>query len=190
MLSFAGAAQRLSGIEQRLFSIPVVVMCVVVLGGLLGFAMPASASNRRLKHWVFGGAHGAAHLGLGWVGATIWLRSPFHDLAWPWPLVVAALLYVPLSGLVASQIVAAYLLVASAFDVNVNELFAAQGIFDEKSFLRLHIDDHGELTIYPLGVARVGRRWRANPAAPPDRPWLEPDQPLAVALAEDPITLR
>jgi hypothetical protein len=190
MLAFAGAAQGLSSVEERLFSIPVIIMSVVVLGGFLGLAMPASAANRRLKHWLFGLAHGGVHLGLASVGATVWLRSPFHDLAWPWPLIVATLLYLPLSGLVASQIVAAYLLVASIFDVNVNELFAAQGIFDEKSFLRLHIDDDGNLTIYPLAVARVSRRWRANPAAPPERPWLEPDQPLTVALAEDPITIR
>ncbi len=45
-----------------------------------------------------------------------------------------------MSGLVASQLVAAYLLVASSFGVNVNELFAGQGIEDFKSFLRLRID--------------------------------------------------
>jgi hypothetical protein len=86
--------------------------------------------------------------------------------------------------------VAAYLLVASAFNVDVNELFAAQGIFDCKSFLRLHLNGDGELTIYPIAVDRVGRRWRAAPDAPRDKPWIEPTRPFAFRLAEDPIRLR
>ena len=61
------------------------------------------------------------------------------------------------------------LLVASVFDVNVNELFAAQGIFDEKSFLRLHIRFpncwDGRRVDSPTTVADAARR-RA-PARPP-----------------------
>jgi hypothetical protein len=190
MLAFAGAAQRLSGAEQRLFSIPVIVMAVVILGSTVAFAMPPTAGHRRLKHWILGGLHGGAHIGLAVLGAWAWLALPFHRLTWPLPLVVAALLYLPLSGLLASWLVAAYLLVASAFNVNVNELFAAQGIFDCKSFLRLHLNGDGELTIYPIAVDRVGRRWRAAPDAPRDKPWIEPTRPFAFRLAEDPIRLR
>jgi hypothetical protein len=190
MLAFAGASQRMSGPEQRLFTIPVVLMAAIVLGATIGFSMPSTAGHRRLKHWVLGTAHGAAQIGLGVLGAWAWLRLPFHDLAWPLPLVVAALAYLPVSGLFASEIVAGYLLVASAFDVNVNELFAAQGIVDYKSFLRLHLDGDGTLTIYPIAVDRVGRRWRAAPDAPSEKPWIEPTRPLAVRLAEKPIRLR
>jgi hypothetical protein len=190
MLAYAGAAGRLSGADQRLFSIPVVLMSIIVLSSTIGFALPTVAGNRRLKHWLLGVGHGAAHIGLAVLGTWVWLRSPFHDLAWPWPLVVATLLYLPVSGLIASQIVAAYLLIASMVNVNVNELFAAQGIVDDKSFLRLHIDGDGTLTIYPVAVTRVGRRWQANPSAPNDRPWIEPTKPLTVTLAETPIKLR
>jgi len=190
MLALAGAAQQLSGIEQRLFSIPVILMAVIVLGGNIAFAMPPAAGRRKTKHWVLGSAHGFAHIALGIAGTWAWLRLPFHDLPWPLPLVVAALLYLPVAGLLASQIVAGYLLVASAFDVNVNELFAAQGIFDEKSFLRLHLDRDGMLTIYPIAVDRVSRKWRAAPEDPPEKPWIEPVQPLKPRLAEPPVRIR
>jgi hypothetical protein len=190
MLAFAGAAQRVSGAEQRLFTIPVVMMAIIVLGGTIAFAMPPTAGGRQLKHWILGACHGAAQLGLGVLGAWAWLHLPFHGLPWPLPLVVAALLYLPVSGLAASQIVAGYLLVASLFDVNVNELFAAQGIIDQKSFLRLHFDDEGTLTIYPIALDRAGRRWRAAPDSAPEKPWIEPTSPLQVHLAEVPIRLR
>jgi hypothetical protein len=185
MLAFANVIPRVSGAEQRLFSIPVVLMAVVILGSTIGFAMPPTAGHRRLKHWIMGALHGAAHIGLGVLGAWVWLALPFHNLHWPLPLVVAALLYLPVSGLVASWLVGAYLMVASMFDVNVNELFAAQGIVDYKSFLRLRLDAEGTLTIYPIAVERVGRRWRAAPEAPADKPWIEPVHPIGYTLAEE-----
>jgi hypothetical protein len=91
--------------------------------------------------------------------------------------------------LVSSQLVGLYLLVASSFDVNVNELFAGQGITDAKSFLRMHIGRDGSLTIYPIGVDRVARKWRANPQAPPHAPWIEPDRTIACHLADGPIRI-
>jgi hypothetical protein len=189
MLAFANVIPRVSGTEQRLFSIPVVLMAVVILGSTIGFAMPPTAGHRRLKHWILGVLHGAAHIGLAVLGAWLWLALPFHNLRWPLPVVVAALLYLPVAGLVASWLVGVYLLVASMFDVNVNEVFAAQGIIDYKSFLRLKLDADGALTIYPIAVRRVGRRWRAAPEEPPDKPWIEPVQPIAYTLAEPPIRI-
>jgi hypothetical protein len=90
---------------------------------------------------------------------------------------------------VASWLVGAYLVVASMFDVNVNELFAAQGIIDYKSFLRLRLDAEGTLTIYPIAVERVGRRWRAAPEAPTHQPWIEPVHPIGYRLVEEPIRI-
>jgi hypothetical protein len=190
MLAMANAAQQISGTEQRLVTIPLALTVIVVLGSAVAFAMPPTAGRRRPRHWVLGSAHGVVHIGLALLGTYLWLRSPFFDLSWPWPLVLAAVLYLPLSGLAASQLLSAYLLVASAFDVNVNELFAAQGIADAKSFVRLHLAPDGTLTIYPVAVDRVGRTWTATPDAAPDKPWFEPRKRLAVRLAEPPIVIR
>lgn len=93
-------------------------------------------------------------------------------------------------GLVASQLVAAYLLVAGSFGVNVNELFAGQGIEDSKSFLRLRIDADGTLTIYPIAVDRVSRDWQVNPDQSPTASWLTPKTTPTPHLAEPPTVLH
>jgi len=62
---------------------------------------------------------------------------------------------------------------------------------DQKNFLRLHIDDGGALTVYPMGVDRVCRRWRFHPQAAAHEPWLAPVGPGAkVHLIESPIVFR
>jgi hypothetical protein len=53
----------------------------------------------------------------------------------------------------------------------------------------MHIDADGSLTIYPVAVDRVGRRWRADPGAPPEAPWVVTDEPIHPRLAEAPITV-
>lgn len=41
---------------------------------------------------------------------------------------------------------------------------------DQKHFLRLHIQADGALTVYPIGVDRVGRKWTLRPDAPAHAP--------------------
>jgi len=42
---------------------------------------------------------------------------------------------------------------------NANQVFAGQSIADYKNMLRMHVRPDGSLTIYPLGVDRIGRDW-------------------------------
>jgi hypothetical protein len=190
MLAYANAMQRVgSGVTRSLVTIPLGVMIVIVLGSTVAFAMPSTGEPRRWKHWALGFAHGLAHLGLGFAGAKVWLLTPLYEQAFPLPLLAAVVTYLPPIALVSALVVGAYLLVASMFDVNVNELFAAQGIIDTKSFLRMHIAADGSLTIYPIGVDRVSRRWRASPDAPPHAPWIEPADPLRYKLVDGPVRL-
>jgi hypothetical protein len=193
MLAVAGAASHLDEVAERLVTIPLVLMVLVVLAGAVGLAYIPTGGPKRAGHFVAGTLHGIAHLGLGVVGGLVWLELPVADWAWPLPLLAAALLYLPVAALVGGQLVAAYLLLASRFRINVNELFAGQGIEDYKSFLRLHIARDGSLTIYPIGVERICRRWRPDPAAArPDASWIVPADPdaLTVRLAEPPVTIR
>ncbi|HEX5541044.1 MAG TPA: metallophosphoesterase [Micromonospora sp.] len=192
MLAMAGLmVGRPDATEQRLFTIPLAIMLVGTLLGAVFFAKPPTvAGRRRIRHGILGVGHGLAHIGLAVVGTWAWLQLPFLHWPWPLPVAAAAVLYGPLAGLVASQVTAAYLLVAGAFGVNLNELFAGQGIEDAKSFLRLHIAADGVLTIYPVAVDRVCRDWRADPDGAPEAPWLEPAEPLRARLAEPPITIR
>jgi hypothetical protein len=189
MLAMAGAAGQ-SGIFQRLFSIPLVFMMVLVLAGTVLFARPPGANAaKHSRHWILGLLHGAAQLALAAGGTWVWLQLPFHAWSWPGPPVAAAILYGPVIALLATQLLALYLLIASMFNVNVNELFAGQGIEDAKSFLRLHIAADGTLTVYPIGVRTVCRRWVADPQGAPDSSWLRPQDPLVAHLIEAPITV-
>ncbi len=189
MLAMAGASTR-GGDVQRLFSIPLVAMLLTILAGTVAFAQPPGASAaRHARHWILGLAHGLAHIALAVGGTWVWLQLEFRDWPWPMPLVAAAVGFGPLIGFVATQVVASYLLVASWFGVNVNELFAGQGIEDAKSFLRMHVAADGTLTVYPVAVDRISRKWAAAPDGPPDSPWLRPTERLAVRLIEPPITL-
>jgi len=191
MGSMANAVQRAtSTVEERLVTIPLVAAIVMTIGGTLLFAMPATGGPRRLRHWVIGGAHGLAQIGLAVFGTWAWLQLPLPHLAWPFPLFTAIAFYLPAVAIVGAQLVGAYLLVASLFGVNVNELFAAQAIIDSKAFLRIRIGPDGALTIHPVAVDRVSRRWRPNPDAAADRPWLEPCAPIRYHLIESPIRIE
>ena len=189
MLAMAGAVAE-GGSIQRLFSIPLVLMLVIILAGTVLFAQPPGASeSKHSRHWILGIVHGFAQIGLAAGGTWVWLELPFHDWHWPGPLIVAAIFYLPVIGFVSTQVCALYLLFASLFKVNVNELYAGQGIEDAKSFLRLHIAADGTLTIHPLGVDKICREWVPDPDGPADSSWLRPKTPLTVRHIESPIVL-
>ncbi|HEY6594100.1 MAG TPA: metallophosphoesterase [Asanoa sp.] len=195
MLAIAGiATQRMTGGDDtgvRLFSIPLLLMVGITLLGAAFFAKPPTASGgHSLKEWVLGILHGLAHVGLAVIGTWAWLQFPFADWVWPVPFLLAVVFYAPVAGLVASQLAALYLLIAGSLGVNVNELFAGQGIEDAKCFLRLHIGGDGTLTVYPIGVDKVCHRWRANPSGRDPTPWIEPVEPLTWHAAGTPFTVR
>jgi hypothetical protein len=101
----------------------------------------------------------------------------------------AVVLYLPVIGFLATQLCALYLLVASSFKVNVNELYAGQGIEDGKSFLRMHISADGTLTVHPIGIDKICHEWVADPEGDHDASWLRPTQPLTARLIEQPFTV-
>ncbi|GIM95275.1 metallophosphoesterase [Paractinoplanes toevensis] len=190
MLAMAGAASQ-GGNIQRLFTIPLSLMLVLIMAGTVMFAKPPGASlAHHTRHWLFGLTHGFAQVGLAVLGAWLWLNLPVHDWAWPGPLVVAAVVYWPVAGFLSTQVCALYLLIAGMFDVNVNELFAGQGIEDAKSFLRLHIAADGTLTIHPIGIDKISRKWSADPDGSQHSSWLKPDEPLVARRIEPPIVVR
>jgi hypothetical protein len=190
MLAMTGVAYRSGALEERIFSIPLALVLLLVMAGAILFAKPPAAGGKRsTRHWLLGIAHGFTHIGLGAAGTWVWLQLPFVDWPWPMPVVAALVVYGPIMGLVASELVAAYLVTAGALGVNLNELFAGQGIEDSKAFLRVHVGADRAVTIYPVAVDRICRSWRPNPDAPADASWLEPKEDLRVRLAEEPITI-
>jgi hypothetical protein len=69
------------------------------------------------------------------------------------------------------------------------EAFSSQHLIDYKSYVRLHIDRDGVLTLFPIKVERVVRNWRLRPEGRRDEPWFEPDRPLQPELIEGPVTI-
>ncbi|HET6479234.1 MAG TPA: metallophosphoesterase, partial [Actinoplanes sp.] len=80
MLAMAGAVANGAGIVQRLFSIPLTIMLVLILAGSVAFAHPPKADRpKHARHWVAGLLHGFAQIGLAAGGAWLWLQLPYHD---------------------------------------------------------------------------------------------------------------
>lgn len=191
MLAGAAATVRVGAVDRRLLSIPVAIMGLVMVGLTVFLALSPASGRVRKRHYFFGLTHGFLQLGLAAVGTWAWVTYvPFDDWPFPVPSIVAVVIYGPITGIVASYLVALYLLVAGAFQVNLNELFAAQAIIDSKMFLRMHIAVDGTLTIYPIAVDKVSTAWRATPDNPAHMPWLEPSKPIKTRLIEAPVVLR
>ncbi|MGH3881051.1 MAG: metallophosphoesterase [Actinophytocola sp.] len=172
---------------------PTAILAVVLGLGGVAFArldLPkASGTN-----WVAGVLHAVPHLALstGWAFAVHWFHGalPTGEAADWWTFGIFVALTPTVIGFLDAEIVAAYLWFASGFDINSNELFAAQSIEDHKGFLRLHIDDRGTLWIYPIALPEICRRWTATPNGAPTDPWLVPTEPLAPELiGTDPIEI-
>ena len=87
--------------------------------------------------------------------------------------------------------ISGYLWATNCLGFHANEAYAPLHHADDKNFLRLHIDADGALTVYPIGIDRVGRKWRFCPEADAGSPWLEPDgDEPEPHLIEAPIELR
>jgi len=77
------------------------------------------------------------------------------------------------------------------FGRHSDEAFSALRQQDYKNFLRLHISKEGELEVFPIGLAKVPRRWKNNPDASPYEPrWLPVDSELKAHLIEPAIKIR
>lgn len=193
-LALLGALQTLlllalDNAEHRFVTVPVFLMVAATLGLTLFFAAGLTAGRRRGRHYVLGLLHGVGQVALGVGGLYLWRILPLDRLDWPLPVLTAALIYGPVAAIVSAEVLALYLLIASRFNVNLNELFAGQGIQGYKGFLRMHVGRDGALTIYPIGLDAAGKRWRANPGAPVHAPWIEPRKRLRPHLVEPPIRL-
>jgi calcineurin-like phosphoesterase family protein len=188
-LSLLGKVGHASELTNKWIWLPIIFVGLLMVGGSVYFALlPTDGTKNRPLRLFLGLLHGAAQIALGiWGTHRLHGMSPLHA-AWPRPigLIIA---YMLVMGVVSALVFCVYLLIAGTFGINVNELFSAQAIIDSKSFLRLHIDRTGKLTIYVIGVPRVSRRWKANPDGEPWASWLDPRSPIKTKLADDRIEI-
>ncbi|MGH3519097.1 MAG: metallophosphoesterase family protein [Haloechinothrix sp.] len=171
----------------------VIVALIVVLSGL-GFARLDPRTPLRAAHTA-GALHATAHLALsvGWAYAIIWLyRDVLPDSVFSdWATLILILAGTPVMiGFLHAELVAVYLMIASRFGINLNELMAGQSVQDHKGFLRLHIDPSGTLTCYPIKLPKVCHAWKPDPDGAPSDPWLRPaGAELRPELIEAPIVV-
>jgi hypothetical protein len=162
-------------------------LVIVALAGMVRFAHDA----RGLRRFLVGTVHTVLQLAsaAGFMIASSWLSSAF-GLRGMWSLVAFLGLIFLVGGIGGMVGMSGYLWVANCFGLHGTEGYAAQHHQDLKHFLRLHIEADGDLTIYPIAVDRVGRKWTLCPDAPAHAPWFAPHGAEPEPhLIEKPITI-
>jgi hypothetical protein len=146
---------------------------LTLLAVFLLFWLTTDTHSKSYK-WKAAGLHAMAHLGVlffaSWsvsvLSATV--LAPLVGGGWfDFGTVSQTLVSgvgVGLAGwFVAPLLMGVYLLISlNRFGRHSNEAFSSLRIEDWKHFLRLHIDSQGDLTLYPIGVRRVPRKWKAR----------------------------
>jgi hypothetical protein len=145
---------------------PLATLVIVVLLITLGFF---TDTNSKIYKWVAAVVHGCVHLGatflLGWFGyyvTLLVLRKPAVETYGDNLIWFVCVVAVSLVGgyFIGSLIMGMYLFISlHIFGRHDNEAFSALKIEDYKHFLRLHIDKEGDLTIYPIKLERVPKKW-------------------------------
>ena len=163
---------------------------VVVAGLCVTFAMVANRGPRILR-LAWGLLHGGSHIVLAillakFVAADSRLFTWVAAVQWPFsaaPLVLSLLL-VLMAAPCAATLFGVYLVVSDRlWRWHRDEVFSVQSIIDYRNFLRMKIDDNGVLTIFPIGLRRVPRRWRTRAALESITPGGSRRQPKSSPLA-------
>ncbi len=182
-----------------------------VLLTVLGFVL-FTDTHSKVYRWIMGAGHGLAHIfsafgvALGSIYLVSYLSASTSG-SWVYSVtqgshvfnfdlrVLLTVVLILIGGyLVGSFIQGSYLLISlNIFGRHFNESFSTIAVEDWKSFLKLKIDRAGDLTIYPVGIRRVPRKWKANGNTAGAR--FVPDRerdPRATppALIEPPIILK
>ena len=163
--------------------------------GLVFFADRKSLPGKLVLGSVHTTAHLAALLGSMWLFASLGDVLGLEVGDWRQIVLQGAGMLVG-GGLLGGLVMGLYFLLSNLLlKAHTNEVFICQRLPDYKHFLRLHVGN-GKLTIYPIGIDRVPRRWRGgwrlNREAAAGEPWFEPAHGSIVELArliEEPIEI-
>jgi hypothetical protein len=158
---------------------------------------------------IMGGVHALAHVLAAFTVALLcvsFVASISTPDSWrlpiPWGggyhfdidtrMLLASLMILIGGYVIGPLIMGLYLLISmNVFGRHSNEAFSSLAIPDWKNFLRLHIDKTGNLTIYPIGIKRVPRRWEPCGADETGPELVSNDRrATAPALIEPPIVMK
>jgi hypothetical protein len=180
----------LSQVVNAFVSSPVAAFWALLL--FFGFWLFTDTRSRTYR-FVGGTVHALAHMAavffLGWGFTVLTVKCLGLAFGSTLQLLAGGALIFAGGWIVGSVILGLYLLISlNGFGRHHNEAFSSLKIEDWKHFLRLRIDAHGDLTIFPIGIERVPRKWReATNAASRSR--IEPDDSAATppGLIEPPV---
>jgi hypothetical protein len=179
---------------------PSFLLAILLAGALIAFADTERVRSRitvGLVHWV---AHlllviavlwGAAQLLENW-NVSLVLGVGFITFRLTAFTVLFVVTVVVVGGYLGSQLFALYLfLMQTLWRKHPTHAFSCQRLEDYRSFLRIKVERDGALTVYPVGVRRVPRKWRLVQDRGPHEPFFEPvDRPLSTHLIEAPIRIE
>ena len=165
-------------------------VAVILTAGMFGAMIAFTQSTDWRKKYLLGGIHALVQMLV--IMAVMRLLAGLLVPVDGWAFTLAYLVGLGgVGGLLGAWTLSVYLWIADHFRCNANELFSAQRLEGYKNFMRMHIDETGRLTIYPIGVRRVAQNWELRPNGLPGDPWYQPassDMPRP-HLIEAPIRL-
>ena len=164
-----------------------ILLMMVSLAAMMRLAHETSGVGRLLVGLVHSTLQLATVAGVMVVASQL---SSGYDLRGGWSLVVFLKSVFFLGGIGGTVGISGYLWATNCLGFHGNEGYAPLHRQDLKHFLRMHFGSDGALTLYPIGIDRVGRKWRLNPDAPGNDPWFDQDGPPPVPhLIEKPIRI-
>ena len=174
-------------LPRLLWESPTAFLLIILVIASFGAMIRLAHDARGVPRLLIGLGHSA--LQFGGLGAVIVVASRTTSSLDGAPSLLGFLGLVWLLGGVGGVLgVSGYLWATNCLGYHANEAFAPLHHMDQKNFLRLHIDASGAMTLYPVGVDRVSRKWRFAPEADAHEPWLVPaDHPPKIHLVEPPV---
>lgn len=172
---------------------------VAMVGGFILFTDTHSKWYRAIAGSLHGLSHLVATFFIGWlagrIGYLLWYPNTEPKipaevfLNWPRQLLLSLFVLLVLGWFVGSMIMGIYLFVSlNFFRRHSNEAFSSLAIEDYKNFLRMRIEANGGLTIFPVRVRRVPRKWKRQSEGADGPAYVSDDQEAsAPELLESPI---
>jgi hypothetical protein len=194
-----------TAIHTALYSVPTLFLASITILGFIFF----TDTHSTLYRIIMGGLHAIAHILAAFLVALVsvyFVATNSTPGGWrfvvPWwdsgfrfyldaRMLLASLLIMIGGFIIGSLVMGIYLLLSlNFFGRHGNEAFSVLGVEDWKNFIRLHINEKGDLTIYPIGIKRVPRKWKERKEG--TGPKLVADDPRATdpELIECPIVMK
>jgi len=181
----------LGDLRRLLWESPTAFLLILLMMTSLGAMVRLAHDAGGVSRVLLGLAHSTLQLAtVAGVMIVASRLSSAQGLRGAWSFVVFLGLVGLLGGIGGVVGMSGYLWATNCLGFHGNEGYAPLHHQDLKHFLRLHIDGGGVLTVYPIGVDRVGRKWRLCPGEDAHAPWFAPVGPEPEPhLIEQPVSI-